>query len=262
MRLGLDLAAWSAVLLVALRVGPMFVLTPALGSGMVPVRIRMLIGLALSVALAYGLGVGGASGPAGGPAAGPVEPGALLSAAASEALLGAALAFGVLAAFAAFQFGGRLLDLQIGFGIATLIDPSTRAQAPLLGSVLQTLAVCLFFLLDLHHELVRLLAWSLRHVPPGTPLPALDVSAVAAQFGVVFSMGLVLVGPAVVMLLLFDIGLAALARTMPQMNVFIVGMPIKVVVGLLMLALSMRHLLPAVVRVFDSVPAYGTRLFG
>src|SRR5262252_2115767 len=65
--------------------------------------------------------------------------------AAAEALLGALLAFGVLTAFAAFQLAGRLLDLQLGFGVATLIDPATRGHAPLLGTLLSMAGVALFF---------------------------------------------------------------------------------------------------------------------
>jgi flagellar biosynthetic protein FliR len=75
-----------------------------------------------------------------------------------------------------------------------------------------------------------------------------------------FAYGLLIVAPAVFALLLLDVALAVMARTMPQMNVFIVAMPLKVVVGLLVLALSMRHMQPAMNRIFESVPLYWQRL--
>ena len=189
-----------------------------------------------------------------------LDPGALIAAAITEAVLGMALAFGMFTAFGALLFGGRLLDLQIGIGFSSLIDPSTRAQSPLLGTALSLLAIAVFFAVDAHHAVVRALAWSLRHLPPGSSLGALDPATVAAQFGVVFAHGLVLVAPAVFTLLLLDVALAIVARTMPQMNIFIVAMPLKIFVGVLVLALTVRHLLPALTAVFETVPRYWEEL--
>jgi flagellar biosynthetic protein FliR len=86
------------------------------------------------------------------------------------------------------------------------------------------------------------------------------IEAIVAQFGAVFAYGLTLVAPAVFALLLLDVALAIAARTMPQMNVFIVSMPLKVFVGLLVLAISSSYLLPAMQRVFESIPRYWERL--
>lgn len=255
MTVTLDMRWLSGVFLVWLRVAPLFVLAPVLGMSFVPVRVRVLLGLALAAMLAT--------------AVRPmvdtkvlVMPFAFGAAALRELVVGAAMAFGVLAAFATFQFAGRVLDLQSGFGIATLIDPATRGQAPLLGSLLHLVAIAVFFAADGHHMLIRGLAWSLAQFPPGRPIAALDLGAVVSQFGMVFGYGLVLVAPAVGALFLLDAAFAMLGRTMPQMNVFIVSMPIKAVVGLGTLALSARYLLPAMHRVFDSIPAYWSRLLG
>lgn len=254
MTIGTDLAALALVFLVALRVGPLFVLAPVFGALTVPLRVRVLIALAFALLLA------GAVVPSGSAAALALNPGALIAAAATELVLGIALAFGVFTAFGAFLFGGRIVDLQIGFGIASLIDPATRNQAPLLGTALQLLAVVVFFAVDGHHALVRALAWSLQHLRPGASIAGLDFGAISAQFGVMFAYGLVLVAPAVFGLLLLDVALAIVARTMPQMNIFIVAMPLKIVVGLLLLAISVRHMLPAMTKVFETVPQYWQRL--
>lgn len=255
MTVSFDPRSLAEIFLVWMRVAPLFVLTPIFGSANVPVRVRVLLGLGIAAMLAL-------ASPAQLPTALIGSPWALASAALSEATVGATLAFGLLAAFAAFQFGGRLLDLQVGFGIASLIDPTTRAASPLLGTLLNMCAVAVFLALDGHHSIVRGLAQSLQAFPVGQPFSALNPLAVVAQFGVVFSHGLVLVAPAVFALLLLDVGMAVLARTMPQMNIFIVSMPLKVAVGLLMLALSTRFLLPAMQRVFDTVPLYWLRLLG
>jgi flagellar biosynthetic protein FliR len=248
MRVAFDSAWIAAVLLVSIRVGPMLILTPVLGSTTIPVRARVLFALALSAMIVGSTratwGIDLTSG------------GALVSAALAELMIGAALAFGLVAAFAAFLFGGRLLDLQIGFGVASLIDPSTRGQSPLLGTLLNLVAIAVFFAADGHHVLIRGLAESLDRFPPGTSLSSLQIDAMVAQFGVVFVYGLAIVAPAVVALLLLDVAMAVATRTMPQMNVFIVSMPLKVVVGLLVLALSTRYLLPAMQRIFETIPRY------
>jgi flagellar biosynthesis protein FliR len=248
MRLAFDSAWIAAVLLVSIRLGPMLILAPVLGSTAIPVRARVLFALALSAMVVastrtvWQLDLTSCA--------------ALVSAALAELVIGAALAFGLLAAFAAFLFGGRLLDLQIGFGVASLIDPSTRGQAPLVGTLLNLVATAVFFAADGHHVLIRGVARSLDRFPPGTSLSSLQVDALVAQFGVVFAYGLAIVAPAVFALLLLDVAMAVATRTMPQMNVFVVSMPLKIVVGLLVLALSTRYLLPGMQRIFETIPRY------
>ena len=245
----------TAALLVALRLAPLFIMAPVLGGADIPVRIRVFLSLGLAVTIAA------AAGPAISPIAAPLaSPGAFLAAAASELMIGIALVFGVFAAFGAFLFGGRLLDIQVGFGIANVFDPISRSQGPLLGTALNLLAVVVFFSIDGHHMLIRGIVESLTLFPPGRSLTQLDAGAVVAQFGVVFAYGLVLVAPAVIALLLVDAGLAIAARTMPQMNIFIVAMPLKVIVGLLVLALSMQYLGPVMSRIFGSIGIYWQRL--
>ena len=80
--------------------------------------------------------------------------------------------------------------------VANLIDPVTRAQAPLIGTALNLMAVAIFFAVDGHHMLVRAVAFSLEHFPPGRSLRELNLAAVAAQFGVMFTFGLALAAPA------------------------------------------------------------------
>lgn len=243
----------AAVFLLALRVGPLFVMAPVLGGADIPVRVRVLLSLALAATMTAAAGTHAGAGVL-------ASPGGFLAAAAGELAIGVALAFGVFAAFAAFLFGGRLLDMQVGFGIANVFDPVTRAQGPLLGTALSMLAVVVFFAVDGHHMLIRGIAYSLERFPPGRSLAELDPGAVAAQFGVVFAYGVLVVAPAVILLLVLDAGLAVAARTMPQMNIFFVAMPLKVVAGLAMLALSMRYVAPALERAFESIGTYWQRL--
>ncbi len=250
--LRIELAWLAVVLLVTLRVMPLFLLTPVFGSVPAPNLFRAAVAFALAVMIVAATGTVLAAVPS------TVEE--LVVLALGELVIGAALAFGLAAAFAAFLFGGRLLDMQFGFGIANLIDPVTRTQAPLLGVGLNMLAVTVFFAADGHHLLIRALAFSLEQFPPGRSIAELNFAAVVAQAGVMFTLGLMLVAPAVFAVLLLDMGFALVARTMPQMNVFIIAIPFKVAVGLLVLALSMRYIGAAMSKTFESVFRYWTSL--
>jgi flagellar biosynthetic protein FliR len=246
-------AAWIAlVLLVGLRVAPLFFMAPVFGSAPAPTLFRAVLILALSAAIVSASGVTLDEPPA--------SLAQLLAYGATEIVVGAALAFGLAAAFAAFLFAGRLMDFQLGFGIANLIDPVTRTQAPLIGTGLQMLAVTVFFAVDGHHMLVRALAFSLEHFPPGRFIGDLNFGAIAAQFGALFTLGLVLAAPVLFAVLLLDLAFALASRTMPQMNVFIIAIPFKIVLGLLVLALSLRYAGNAMMKVFESVFRYWTAL--
>ena len=254
MRLDVEIAWLSAVFLLALRIGPLFVLTPVFGGSALPVNLRVMLGLALAALMA--------SVHPQWQALVPVETGALLAAALAELMLGAALAFGLMCAFGAFLFGGRLLDIQIGFGVATLFDPATRAAAPLLGTALNMLALAVFFALDGHHLIIRAVAESIANVPPGAGLARIDAATLVGAFGSMFAFGLAVVAPAVITLLLLDVALGGVARTMPQMNIFIVAMPLKVAVGLWVLAVSVSQMGPLMHRIFESLVAYWRQLAG
>ena len=166
------------------------------------------------------------------------------------------LAFGVFTAFASFNFGGRILDYQMGFGVANLIDPVTHSQEPLLGTMLNIMAVMVFYLVDGHHMLIRGLLYSFETFPPGTMISHLPVVEVTKQFGSIFTYGLGLVAPVIFAIFLLDVALAIAARTMPQVNMFIVSIPLKIFVGLTVLALSISHLAPVLTKIYLSIFQY------
>lgn len=238
----------TAVFLAFTRLSALFLMTPLFSVAQVPFRVRLVFMLALALVLVVGLQL-----------ATPAVPASLVQLVAAvvhELLVGAALAFGIFAAFGAFLLGGRILDLQMGFGVANLIDPATNAQAPLIGTILNITAVMVFFLLDGHHMIIRGVAYSMGQVPLGQGLEALNIQAILHQFGQMFVFGLMLVAPAVFCLFMVDLGLAVAARTMPQVNIFIVGLPLKIFVGLVVLAASLSYLNPLINKIYMSIFQY------
>jgi flagellar biosynthetic protein FliR len=119
--------------------------------------------------------------------------------------------------------------------------------------LLNLTAVLTFFLIGGHHLLLRGLAFSLERIPPGSRLTALPIGTVVEQFGAMFVYAVLLAAPVMTVILLVDIGMAMMARTMPQMNVFIIGLPLKIFVGLVVLAISLGFIGPAFARVFDGL---------
>lgn len=255
MALHIDLAWFVRVFLAAMRIGVLFVLTPIFANLGGLVTIRVLLTIALSVLLAGSLPGGGAA---------PVAPelGPLFAAATGEAVTGAVLSFGVFAAFAAFSLAGKILDIQSGFSIGSVYDPVTRGGAPVFATLLNLAGVAMFFALDAHHAMLRGLAFSLAQVPPGAGLAAFDPGAVMRQFGMMFSLGVAMAGPTMFCLMLAEVGLAVLSRSLPQMNVFVVGVPVKIVVALAVLALTVGALGPVMGQVYASIFVFWEQVLG
>ena len=239
-----------AVLLLTLRLAPVLAFAPPFTLLNIPLRVRVLIPVMLAVCLVQ---VPGARLPS-------IAAGldTLLVLAMSEALIGLGIAFAFQAAFAALYFAGRVLDIQSGFGLATVIDPATRAQSPMIGTLFVLAAAAVFFAADGHHELMRVIAASLQAVPVGAAASGWPFEAVTAHVGVIFVLGVVTAGAGIAVLFLTDIALGFLSRTLPQMNILLLGLQVKTLVLLFVLILMVGLLAPAFLRVTES----GLRFIG
>ncbi|HVP38758.1 MAG TPA: flagellar biosynthetic protein FliR [Candidatus Saccharimonadales bacterium] len=157
-----------------------------------------------------------------------------------EVAIGAAVGLLAQLVFAAVQMAGELLGLQMGFSLMNLVDPTTGVTVPVISEVYGFFAALLFFVLDAHHLFLRGIFASFELAPLGTGSfhPATGV-ALAAAVGQVFEMALELAGPVLAALFLTDVALGLVARTIPQMNVFTVGFPLKIALGLMALAMTL-----------------------
>lgn len=236
------------VLLIATRLSPLVFFSPIFSLSKIPTHISVVMILVASFGIAGIVDFGGVPNIATFPE--------LLVLAASEAAVGLLLAFGVHAAFAVFSFGGRVLDMQMGFGVAATVDPATGNQSPLIGSAILFAAVLLFFLADHHHLFIQAVIYSFKQVPVGSGIMRADGYAVIAQFGLMFTLGLTLVIPIVVTLLLMDLAMALAARSMPQINMFMLSIPIKILMGLFLLVILVPTFVAFFKRVFESIFSY------
>jgi flagellar biosynthesis protein FliR len=220
----------TTFLLVLARVAGLVVAAPVLGHTLVPVRIRA--GLAALVALALTPAVGTVPEPA--------TLWGLAAALAVESAIGVVLGFVAQLVLSGAELGGQIAGIQMGFGMASVFDPQSRATVTVVGQLQQLFALATFLVLDVHHLLLRALLDSFRTAPPGgVALSGLGLRGAVALSGGVFAIGVRIAAPVMVVLLLANAAMGVLARTIPQLNVFVVGFPVNVGVGLMALGVSL-----------------------
>ena len=151
-----------------------------------------------------------------------------------EALVGLVMGFLVAMMFAAIQMAGAFIDLQVGFGFANIVDPMMKQHNAVIGQLYNLAATLLFLALNGHHLMIRGLADSFAVLPLGGMVVTPGATAGMVQvFAVLFVAALKIGAPVVGAIFLTDVSLGILARTVPQLNVFVVGFPAKLTVGLL-----------------------------
>lgn len=157
----------------------------------------------------------------------------------------------------AIQVAGGFIDYSMGFMIANVVDPQTGAQSPLTGGYLYTFALLFLLLVNGHHLLLDGIYYSYQFVPMDQvflPFGQENIVQYAAKiFNSMFIIAFQMAFPIVGSLFLVDVGLGMISRAVPQMNVFVVGMPLKILVGLLLLIVFMGVFFMAVQRLFDQV---------
>lgn len=218
----------TSTLLLSLRLSPVLTFAPPFTLVRVPALVRVLLALGLS-------GVMAATLPPGGPP--PAEAGPLVAAAARELFLGSVIVLAFQLAFGAIYVAGRTIDVQAGFGLAAVVDPGSKAQIPLVGSLYAYAAGAVFFGMNGHLDLVRIVAASLEAVPLGHAMLPQDLTPLIAFLGAVFAIAFGVAGGVILVLFLADVAIALLSRTAPQMNVLVLGFQVKTL--LLMVALPL-----------------------
>ncbi len=220
----------AAFLLVFARIGTMVMLLPGLGEMSVPVRVRLTMALLLAAMLlplhraAYPVDL--------------ATPGPVVTLLFQELLVGAVLGLTVRLAISAVQVTGSIVAQQLGLGFVTAVDPTQGQQGALIGNFLAILGVTLIFATDMHYLVIAALNDSYDLFKPGeVPFFGDIASHFTNTIGMAFKVGVQLSAPFIVFGLLFNLGLGVLSRLMPQMQVFFVGLPLSILLGLLILVL-------------------------
>ncbi|MBI5117001.1 flagellar type III secretion system protein FliR [Candidatus Poribacteria bacterium] len=239
---------FQAFLLIFMRVGAMLFVAPVFGGATVPTQTRILFSMIISLVLLPIVRFENATLPL------DVLPLAFL--AINELLVGLILGASLVFAFAAIQYAGQIVDFQMGFSIVNLIDPTQDVQIPIMGFFHFLVAVLIFLAMDAHHWIIRALVDSFEIVPlMQAGFSGLVVKEIARGFGDLFVVAMRIAAPAIAVLMLYNAALGIIAKTVPQINLLIVGFPARIALGMIVVGLSMTFFYPYLTHVFDMMIA-------
>jgi flagellar biosynthetic protein FliR len=174
--------------------------------------------------------------------------------AAGEILIGLVIGFSVKLIFAGIQLAGQMAGYQMGMAIANVMDPSESQQIPVLGQFNNLVALLVFLSINAHYWFIRALTQSYRLVPPlNVHLESSLMDRLIYLSGKMFVIAIQVGAPVTAVLLVTTVAFGLVARTVPQMNVFIVAMPLKIGVGLLFLGFSLPYFSVFLKKIFNGL---------
>ncbi|TSA52540.1 MAG: flagellar type III secretion system protein FliR [Planctomycetaceae bacterium] len=227
-------------ILIFLRVSAIIITIPILGNRSVPMRLKgglsVVVALLLVPFVQYN--------------AVPIKLPLLVIKMCGEVLIGIVIGFAGQILFAGVQLAGQLVGFQMGFAIVNVVDPVSSSQVSIIAQFQYLLALLIFLAVNAHHIFLYAIAESYQLIPPlsfhySGPLMESILELSKDIFLVAIKTG----APVIAMLLFTSVGLGLIARTVPQMNVFIVGFPLKIAMGLIGIGLT----LPYFVKILESV---------
>jgi flagellar biosynthetic protein FliR len=169
----------------------------------------------------------------------PFEPLQLFQVVMGEIIFGMIVSLAILMVFASFQFAGELISFQMGFGFAQVADPLSGVQIGFLSGWFQMIATLIFFSLNGHHMLIKLIVESFQAIPTGSfALGAPTYGKMISLLSQMFVIGLKIGAPAMVALLFTQIGLGLISKFAPQINIMASGFPLTILLGFVFLSLS------------------------
>lgn len=243
-------------ILLVFRVGGLIFSSPIFGRVNIPQRVKIIFTVSLAylffvifpqtVAIAYSTLIG------------------FLVLCAVELLLGIALAFVTNLFFAATAFtAGQLIDMQIGYGIVNVYDIQNNTQAPMMGNVLNLMLLIVFFAVGNHLRLIEMVYLTINRMPIGTLVFSPGIGYVALElFSRAFLMGVMMALPVLASGLTLEIALGVIMRMVPQIHMFVVGIPLKMLVGLIVFVVTLPVFVGFSSRIFSEMFNGIERMFG
>jgi flagellar biosynthetic protein FliR/FlhB len=243
----INVAYVSALFLVFLRVVTFFAAVQVLFPNGLPNTVKILFSLTIAYFIVSSINYSNVTG---------IDNGLIYAQqCAFEVLTGLVLGYLTNLVFMCGQIAGGFIDVQIGFSMVTLFDPTTQTNTTLIGSLMQMFSIVLFFIIDGHLVLVKALidSFSVIHIGSfvlgnGSAMYALNAFI---QF---FEIAVRIAIPVVIILIITDIVLGLVSRTVPQLNVMILGLPIKVLLGMFVFMLSLPIMINVMIHAYSLIP--------
>jgi flagellar biosynthesis protein FliR len=243
--LNIPIDSFYGVLLIFLRVAAIIFSAPILDTATIPVVFKAALAFAVSILLL--------------PVVQTVVTVTNLSLTAfvmgmlSEIIIGVTIGLSVKLVFAGIQMAGQIAGYQMGLAVANVMDPSTMAQIPILAQIYNLTAMLIFLAIDAHHMFFSALVDSYRIIPPlSIVLSSKLVEMMMDLAGNMFVVAIKVGAPLIAVLLVTTIALGLVARTVPQMHIFVVAMPLKIVLGLVFMMIVAPFLTAFLIDMFSS----------
>lgn len=222
----------SVLLLIFVRVSAFFVTIPLFSYKTIPSQLKIVLAFVLSWMMYYTFSI---------------EPftinGDYLLLVLKEAIVGLVLGLVVYIVFSAVQIAGGFIDFQMGFAMANIVDPQTGAQSPLMGQFFNFLLLLVFLAINGHHLVLDGIFYSYQFMPIDQFFPkfgdAESIEYIMKLFVAVFAIAFQMSAPIIATLFLVTLALGITGKTVPQLNIFVVGFPIKIAVGFILLITMM-----------------------
>ncbi|SDS91709.1 flagellar biosynthetic protein FliR [Pseudomonas fuscovaginae UPB0736] len=230
-----QISTWVASFMLPLfRVGAVLMTMPIFSTAMVSRRIRLYFVVAITVAIAPGL-----------PPMPEVHPLDLsgLMLIAEQIIIGALLGFSLQLFFQAFVVAGQIVAIQMGMAFASMVDPVNGVSTAVIGQFFTMLVTLMFLAMNGHLVVFEVLTESFTTLPVGSGLSTTDFWEIAGKLGWVLAAALMLVLPAITALLVVNVGMGIMTRAAPQLNIFSIGLPMTLSLGMLILWISLGDIL-------------------
>jgi len=248
-----EINAWIAGLLWPLtRILGLIAAAPFFGHASVPVSVKVILGVLLALVIAPTM-------PAV-PATDPMSYAGLLILV-QELLIGLAMGFSMRLVFAAVEYAGELASSTMGFGFASFFDPSTQGRSAAISQFMSMVATMAFLAVNAHLVLLAALSESFVSLPiSATPLSLAAPLELVRSGSRIFSAGLQLALPIIGAILIVNVALGILTRAAPQLNIFGIGFPITLGVGMLTISVALPYLGTPIVNLFNEGIEAGRRI--
>jgi len=227
----LDRNTLVGFILVLARVSPLFLLAPPFSSSMVPVRARVIVAVAIAIGLSP-LALHGQAIPA--------DAMTIVGLALKEIVIGLGFALCIACLFAAVDAAGSMIDTQIGLNFGSLINPVDNTQSGTMSQLYSMVGILIFIVIDGEAWVIRGLSRTYELVPM-LAFPSITklTAAVSQAFVGILGAALEVAAPVLLALILTDVAFGVVSRVVPQLNIFAVGFPVKIIVGLLIVAAAL-----------------------
>lgn len=171
-----------------------------------------------------------------------------------EFIVGVVLGYIAYTVFTSIYIAGQIIDMQIGFGMVNVYDPISNIQVPVTANLYYILAMLIFLVTNGHHILIKALFQSFELIPLGSvAIGPKMMDNIIELFQQIFTIGFKIAAPIVAAVIVTDVVLGIISKTIPQMNVFVLGMPLKILIGIIIIMITIPAFIYIVAMLTDNM---------